>query len=188
MGGRIDVEANDIPELVGELRVVRQLEGSDAVRGKLVGFENALDGAQADAGGLGQHPPGPVGCLARWRAERQIDDALHRLWRQRRLAGRPRLVPQQPVDALLHEALLPAPDDGFGLAGPAHHIEGSAAVGRGQDDPGPPDMLLGRTAIRHDRLKPTAIFRRDVDDDPCSHPESLNCFGRFGNCPKESNH
>ena len=75
MGGRIDVEANDIPELVGELRVVRQLEGSDAVRGKLVGFENALDGAQADAGGLGQHPPGPVGCLARWRAERQIEDA-----------------------------------------------------------------------------------------------------------------
>ena len=158
------------------------------MRGKLVGFEDALHGAQADADGFGQHPPGPVRCLARRGAERQIDDALHRLCRQRRLAGLAGLVAQQPVDALLHEAFLPAPDDGLGLARPAHHLEGAAAVGRGQDDLGPPDMLLGRTAIRHDRLKPTAIFRRDVHDDPCSHPESLNCFGRFGNRPKESNH
>jgi hypothetical protein len=49
-------------------------------------------------------------------------------------------------------------------------------------------MLLRRTAIRDDRLKPTAIFRRDVDDYPCSHAESLNCFGRFGNRPNESHH
>jgi len=48
--------------------------------------------------------------------------------------------------------------------------------------------LMRRTAVRDDRLKPTAIFRRDVDDDPCSHAESLNCFARFGNRPNESNH
>jgi hypothetical protein len=38
-------------------------------------------------------------------------------------------------------------------------------------------MFLRRAAIRNDRLKPTAMFRRDVDCDPCSHAESLNCFG-----------
>jgi len=132
---------------------------------------------------FGQHPSGPVGGLARWRAKRKIDDAPNRFRRQRRLAGR-----QQPVDAILHETLLPAPDDGFGLARPPHHLERAAAVGGGQNDPGPPHMLLRRTAICHDRLKPTAIFRRDVDDDPCSHPESLNCFARFGNRLKESDH
>jgi hypothetical protein len=49
-------------------------------------------------------------------------------------------------------------------------------------------VLLGRTAIRDDRLEPTAIFRRDGDDYPCSHAESLNCFGGFGNPPNESDH
>ena len=29
---------------------------------------------------------------------------------------------------------------------------------------------------------------RDLDDNPCSHPESLNRFGRFGNRPNESDH
>jgi hypothetical protein len=42
MGGRIDVEADDVFELFGELRVVRQFERSDAVRHELVGLEDAL--------------------------------------------------------------------------------------------------------------------------------------------------
>ena len=120
--------------------------------------------------------------------ERQVDHPLHRGRRQRRLAGLARLVAQQPVDALRHEALLPAPDHRLGLAGSPHDLGGAAAVGGGQDDFGAPDMLLRRVAIGDDRLKPTAIFRRDVDDNPCSHAESLNCFGRFGNRPNESDH
>ena len=39
MGRRIDIEADDVAELVGELRVVRQLEGADAVRRELVGLQ-----------------------------------------------------------------------------------------------------------------------------------------------------
>jgi DNA-binding MltR family transcriptional regulator len=38
MGGRINVEADDILEFLGKLRVVRQLEGPDAVRRELVAF------------------------------------------------------------------------------------------------------------------------------------------------------
>jgi ParB/Sulfiredoxin domain len=45
-----------------------------------------------------------------------------------------------------------------------------------------------RATIRNDRLKPEAICSRDVDDNSCSHNESLNCFGRFGNRPNESDH
>jgi len=51
-----------------------------------------------------------------------------------------------------------------------------------------PDMFLGRAAIRDDRFKPTAILSCDLDDNLCSHAESLNCFGRFGNRPNGSDH
>lgn len=40
MGGRIDIEADDVLEFLGELRVVRQLERTDAMRRELVGFED----------------------------------------------------------------------------------------------------------------------------------------------------
>jgi hypothetical protein len=43
-------------------------------------------------------------------------------------------------------------------------------------------------AIRDDRLKTTAVRSGDVDDNSCSHAESLNCFGRFGNHPNEADH
>jgi hypothetical protein len=49
-------------------------------------------------------------------------------------------------------------------------------------------MLLRRTAIRDDRLESTAIRSGDSHDNACSHKESLNCFGRFGNRPNESDH
>jgi hypothetical protein len=32
-----------------------------------------------------------------------------------------------------------------------------------------------------ENLKSTAVRSRDVHDNSCSHGESLNCFGRFGN-------
>ncbi len=126
--------------------------------------------------------------LARRRAKRQIDDALHRLRRQWWLARPPRLVAKQPLDALLHEALLPAPHDRLGLARSTHHLERAAAIGGGQNDLGAPHMLLRRAPIRHNRLKPTAVFRRDVHNDPCPHIDSLHCFGLLGNRPNESDH
>ena len=46
MSGRVDIEADNVPELVGELRILRQLEGADAVQGELMSLENALDRTQ----------------------------------------------------------------------------------------------------------------------------------------------
>ena len=57
-----------------------------------------------------------------------------------------------------------------------------------EDDFGAPNVLLRRVAVARNRLKLTAIFRRDVHDNSCSHDESLNCFGHFGNRPNESDH
>src|SRR3954468_8756732 len=45
--------------------------------------------------------------------------------------------------------LLPAPDARLGLAGPAHDLARPQAVRRGQDDPGPPDVLLRAVPVRH---------------------------------------
>ena len=68
MGGRIDVEADDIRELLGEPRVRRQLERADAVRRELVGFKDTLHRTQAYSRRLRQHPAGPVGCFSRRRS------------------------------------------------------------------------------------------------------------------------
>ena len=42
-------------------------------------------------------------------------------------------------------------------------------------------LLLRRTAFRDDCLQLPTVCSRDVDDNSCSHDESLNCFGRFWN-------
>jgi len=107
---------------------------------------------------------------------------------QRWLARFAHLVARQPINTLLHKPRLLAPHHRLGFARPAHDLGGPAAISGGKDDLGAPHMLLRRAAIRDDRLKPTAIHWSDVDDNSCSHEESLNCFGRFGNRPNESGH
>jgi hypothetical protein len=49
MGGRIDVEASDVFELVGKLGVGRQLEHTNAMRRELVGLEDTLHRTQTYA-------------------------------------------------------------------------------------------------------------------------------------------
>src|SRR6266536_2302136 len=60
VGGRVDIKADHFSELLGELRVVQQLERPDAVRRELVGLEDAVHRPQADTRRLRQHPAGPV--------------------------------------------------------------------------------------------------------------------------------
>src|SRR5882672_2955396 len=57
-----------------------------------------------------------------------------------------------------------------------------------QDDVGAPHILLRRAPVCDNRLKPTAVASRDVNDDSCSHPKSMNYLRRFGNRLNESHH
>ena len=98
MGGRIDVETDNVLELRRELRVGRQLEGANAMRRQSVRFEDALHRTQAHASRFRQHPTGRVGCIARWRAEREIDDPLHDGGGKRLLPGCACLFVGEPVD------------------------------------------------------------------------------------------
>ena len=82
-----------------------------------------------------------------------------------------------------------APDWQHALfASSAHDLGGAAAIGGGENYVSTPHVLLRRATVRDDRLKPMAVRLRDVDDSSCSHAESLNCFGRFGNRLNESYH
>ncbi len=74
------------------------------------------------------------------------------------------------------------------FARPPHDLGSATAIGGREDDLGTPNMLLWRAAVRDDSLKSTVIRSGDIDDNSCSHNESLNRFGRFGNRPNESDH
>ena len=186
--GGIDVEPDNVLELFSKFWVVRQLERLNSVRSELVRLQDALDRPQAHPCGLCQHPAGPLGRFPGWRSERQIDDALHGIGRQRLLAGLARLVARQPLNAFRHKAGLPCPNHRFRFAGPAHDFGRAATIGRRQDDIGAPHMLLRRAPICDNRLKPTAVASRDVNDNSCSHTKSMDHLRRFGNRPNESHH
>ena len=116
VGRRVEVEADDVAEFVGEARIVRQLELPHPVRLQAVAAPDALHRTDADAARLRHRRCRPVRRLGGRARERQSHDLLDHLTRQRRDARRPGLVAQQAVHAGLHEPLLPAPDGGLGHA------------------------------------------------------------------------
>ena len=174
MSRRIDIKADDVPELLGKFRVLRQLERPHPMRRELMSFQDALHRTQAHPDRFGQFSAAPVRGLARRRSQRQIDHPLNGFARQRRLAGLARLVAQQPCNALRHEPCLPSPHHRLGLARTPHDLGGTAAIRRGEDDMGTPYVLLRRAAIGNNRLKPTAVRSRDLDNNSCSHAKSFD--------------
>ena len=110
MLGRVDVEADDVLELGGELGVGRALEGADAVRLEVMGRPDPLHRTQGDARVSGHRPAGPVGRLAGRLGTGERHDPLHGLIAQGRFAGLAGGIAQQAVDAGLGEPPLPAPD------------------------------------------------------------------------------
>jgi len=169
VGRRIDIEADDLAELVGESLVVRELELPDPVRLQPVGAPNALDRADADPRGLGHRCRRPMRRLTGRIRARQGDDPIDDRLVQRRDPRWARLVAQQAVDAFLHEALLPAPDHGLALASPLHDRRRSQAIGGQQDDPAAPDVLLRAVTVSHHRFQAGSVGGIDSDGDSLAH-------------------
>ena len=173
MGRRIDVEADNVARLGREVGIVGQLELADTVRLQPVRTPDALHRTDADADHRGHRRRGPVRRLSRRQPERERHHAFGDLGRQRRDARRARLVAQQPVHALAHEPLLPAPDGGLGHLRLAHDLGRAEARGGQQHDPGAPDVLLRAVAVGRDGDKTLAVSGREIDGDICAHaPES----------------
>jgi hypothetical protein len=188
MGRRVDIETDDVADLAGELRIARELEGPQPVRCQAVGAPDLLHRADRQAHDLGHRPAGPVRRLARRLAERPLDELLDDRERDRCLAGLARLVAQQAVDALLHEAPLPAPDAGLGDAGPALDLRRAVAFGRGEDDPCPPDVLLGAVPIGQNGFQPLPITRPKPDLDIAAHARIVHRAPAAGNLLFRADH
>jgi hypothetical protein len=131
MGRRIDVEADDVFEFLGELRVVRQFERADAMRRELVGFENTNAGSPlrlSPASGRSNElflsaaaraPGRPLS--ARCRSAAVVCRACASCCRA------------SAFNAVRHEPGLPSPHHGLGFARAAHDLGGATAVGSGKN-------------------------------------------------------
>jgi hypothetical protein len=186
VSGRIGTEADNVPELFGKLRGVRQLEGPDPLRRKPIGFENALHQNASSPRSPCQFPAGPVGCHPAWRPKLatrctvSVDNGG--LPGLRVLSRNSPLTPSAKNRACqIETAGLALPERRMISAMPQPSAMARMILAR--------QTSLWRAPIHDDHLKPTTICPRDVDDNSCSHhPESLNCFGRLGNRPNESDH
>ena len=141
-----------------------------AVRLEAVGAPDPLDGTvRAEPRGFRHQGAGPMGCLAGRFAKRQGDDALSRLSPQRLNARGARLVAKQTFERFLHEALLPAPDAGFGFARSPRDLVRANAIGGQKHDLSPPDVLLRRVTVPDEGFEPTNIGGRNGERFSCAH-------------------
>ena len=180
---RIDIEADDIPELRREGGIGRELEVSPTVGGEAMGLPDLLHRRDREPDHLGHGAGGPMGCLVRRRREGQAHHRLDARRGNRSLARRAGLVPQQPVDAALHEALLPAPHRRLGFARCRHDAVRPDAVGGEQNDPRPPHMLLRRVPVGDDCFKAPTVAVQQADGYTPAHATSWHA-GTTKDIPK----
>ena len=160
---RLDIEPNHVMEFLGEGWIIRQLELPPAMGREAVRLPDLLHRRDRQSGDLRHGLPGPMRRLMRRRRKREAHHLVDPWPLDGRLSGWPRLVPQQPVHALGHEPLLPAPDAGLRLVRAAHDLHRPEAVRRQKDNPGAPDMLLRRIPVRDDARKPSPPGIRNSD-------------------------
>ena len=177
---RIDVKSHDVLELGGKLRVSGQLELTHQMRPKTVGTPDPLHRTDADAGRFGHGRAGPV-AGPRWRfGKRHGHHTFDHFRAQRRDARWSRFIPPKPHSTLLSEPLLPTPDHRLGLAGRLHDLGSAATIGRQKNDFCPPNVLLRAVAVRHRRLKRTAIGGAQSDVRSLVHSSDSHVRGRQG--------
>jgi hypothetical protein len=180
VGRRIDIEPDDVADLGGELRVVRQLELAHPMRLQPMRAPDALDRADADTGEPGHRFGRPVGRLARRVVQAQGYHAIGDLRPKRGDARGAGLISEKAFDAFLHKPFLPAPDSSLADAGRPHDL-GRARAGRGQEhDPCAPHVLLGAVTIRYYGVQPDPVGSAYVNGDACSHPPDLHCLKTKG--------
>ena len=184
----IEVEADDIGQLGGEVRIARSLECSDAMRLKLVRPPNALHRSQRNPGDAGHGAAGPVGRLVRRVGAGQRPHPRHRLGPDRRLAGFARLVTQQAVRAFGGEALLPTPHHRAADAEKSSHMPHRIAPRRRKHHPRALHVLSPMVATRGDGLQPLPIRPAHDHADCLCHARRFARSRTIGNRLNASKH
>ncbi len=173
VGGRINVQPDDVAQLLGERRVVRALECAHPVRLEVVLGPDPLYRAERDAGFFGHRPAGPVGGFAGRLGAGHRHHPRDRLVRQRRRSRWPGLVTQQTAHALLGEPALPAPHRRPAYTGAPRHLGNRQPVRREQHDPRPLHVLVAAIAIPDDGLEPGPIVMPHDHRNILCHAPSL---------------
>ena len=169
--GRVEVKADDIHHLGGEVRIAGQLEAFDQMRLQLVRPPDPLHRGNADADRFGEHARTPMGRGRGPFMQRHIDDPLNHPRRQRRRPGWSCLVPQQPIDPVLEVPITPAADHRLRRANAALDFLRRDPIGQQQHDPRPHGVLLRRIPVGHQSLQPTTVRRDKRDCWVSSHPD-----------------
>lgn len=159
MGRWRDVKPHHIMEFLGGSLVVGEFETAPSMRCQPMLMPDLDHGRGRDTNGLRHGADCPVRRLLSRRLKRQCDDPLNQFAVKRSDAGRPALVAQEPIDTLGHKALVAAPDAGLGFASRLHDRKCTQAIASHQDDLRPPDILLRRTAVRHDIAQSETRYR-----------------------------
>src|SRR6478752_2882155 len=120
--GRIDVEADDLVQFGGKLRIVRQFELTHPVRLEAMSTPYPLHRTDANPGCLRHRRTAPMTGRRRRASQRQGDHAFSHLRAQRRNARPSCLVPPKTGGSFLVETFLPAPDHRLGLARGLHDL------------------------------------------------------------------
>ena len=183
-----EVETDNVRELGGELGVAAALEGADAMRLQLVGCPDPLHRPQRQAGDLRHHPPRPVARLPRRLGAGQHHHALHLGLGCRRLVRLSGLVAQQPVDAGLGIAKLPAPDRRPAEPRTPGNLRHLQSLRRCQDDAGSHRMFLRPVAIGQNRRQTLAIRRRNPGTNYLCHDQAITQSAARMNLKNASEH
>ncbi len=170
---RADVKPNDIVQFLGEGGIVGEFEQSPTMRGQTMSFPDFLNRGDGQTRDLGHGSRRPVRRLVGRRFQRHRHDGRGLVLRDRRLAGRARLVAQETVDAFFHKTRLPPPDGRLRSVRQSHDGGRAYAFGAHQHDPGAPDVLLWRVAIRDQSVEPLPVSLAQSDGYPSAHaPDS----------------
>jgi len=161
--GRVEIEADDVLDLLGEVGIVGDLEGTNEMRLEPVLIPDALHAGVADAHLLGHGAHAPVRGVGGTFLHRFLDDLELDVGGDRLLAGRLGTSLDEAGDASLDEVLLPAPNGRFRNSGFAHDGRDAMAVSRQEHHPCALDDLLGRVPVRNNLLKLGAILRTQYD-------------------------
>jgi len=105
----------------------------------------------------------PVRTPRRLLVKRHLNHALDCRRIQRLLAARPACIAPQTFDSSFNIAITPAIRRAFGLASRMNNFRDAGAVRPHQNNPSPPNQLLGRVATRHPAFQFRPILGRKLD-------------------------
>ena len=184
MGRRINIQANNFDELLGEGRVAGLLKASPAVWAETVGLLDRLHCQSGDTSRLGHRAQCPVNRFMQGRLQRPTDDPNDEIGRRRRLARRACLVAKQATGALVDEPILPAPRARLGLSGLGHDRRNVETLAAQKGDMRPLDLLLSALGVRDDRAQLLTVAGEYGEENSIRHAPDSHATAqyRISNC------